>query len=142
MSLKALSDYPAYDGFYHFVASTKYRKNMFLEKEKRTRLAEIISDICKGKDAIELCALTVAYNHVHILVQTSLDTSVVGKTLFGASSRYMRMEYPELVAEAQTGLWGGKSFKAIKDKTHLQRCISYIQRHMPDNTKVDDYESL
>lgn len=86
---------------------------------------------------MELYAITIAYNHVHILVQTSQDVSKVGKALFGASSRNMRQAYSELITEANKGLWGGTSVKAIKDENHLQNCLSYIQRHRPDNTKID-----
>lgn len=110
---------------------------MFLSEERRIGLEKIISDICKRTDNLELYAITIAYNHVHILVRTSLDISKVGKTLFGASSRNMRQLYPELVVEADKGLWGGTSAKAIKDESHLQHCLSYIQRHRPDNTKID-----
>ena len=137
MSLKISSDYPAYNEFYHFIAATKYRKNMFLAEERRTELKKIISDICKRKANLELYAITIAYNHVHILVQTSQDVSKVGKALFGASSRDMRQAYSELITEANKGLWGGTSVKAIKDENHLQNCLSYIQRHRPDNTKID-----
>lgn len=137
MSLKIFSDYPAYNGFYHFIAATKYRNNMFLAEERRTELEKIISNICKRMDDLELREITIAYNHVYILVQTTQDVSKVGKALFGASSRNMRQTYPELITEATKGLWGGTSVKAIKDENHLQNCLSYIQRHRPDNTKID-----
>jgi hypothetical protein len=65
-----------------------------------------------------------------------LDSSKVGQLLFGATSRRMRQEYPILVEEIPAALWGGKSWAAIKDENHLKRCISYIQRHLPDNTKI------
>ena len=71
MSLKISTDYPAYNGFYHFIAATKYRNNLFSAEERRMELEKIISNICKKTDDLELYAITIAYNHVHILVQTS-----------------------------------------------------------------------
>lgn len=134
--MKQLSDYPAYENYYHFVGSTKYRKNLFYSAEIRVRLEKIIEEIIEAKEGIELVAITIAYNHIHVLVKTELRISQVGQILFGASSRLLRKEFPILVEQVEQGLWGGKSWEAIKDMAHFQNCVSYIKRHQPDNTKV------
>lgn len=134
--MKQLSDNKAYENYYQFMGSTKYRKNLFYDNEIRERLKYIISEIFEQRDDIELVESTVAYNHIHVLVKTELDTSKVGQLLFGTSSRLIRKEYPILVEQVPKGLWGGKSWEPIVDKSHLDNCISYIKRHQPDNTKV------
>lgn len=134
--MKQLSAYPAYDNYYHFVGSTKYRKNLFYDDEIRMRLKVIIEKIFENKQEVEVIESTVAFNHIHVLVKLDLLPSQVGQILFGASSRILRKEFPILVDLVEKGLWGGKSYEAIKDKEHLNNCISYIRRHQPDNTKV------
>lgn len=134
--MKQLSDYPAYENYYHFVGSTKYRKNLFYNDDIRSRLKSLIGEILERKVEIELIESTVAYNHIHVLVKTELLPAQVGQILFGASSRLLRKEFPVLVEQVEKGLWGGKSWEAIKDEGHLNNCISYIQRHRPDNTKA------
>lgn len=88
------------------------------------------------KQGVELIESTVAFNHIHVLVKTDLLPSQIAQTLFGASSRILRKEFPILVEMSEKSLWGGKSCEAIKDEKHLKNCISYIHRHQPDNTKV------
>lgn len=134
--MKMLSDYPAYDDCYHFVASTKYRKDLFISEEMRTRLKNIITDIV-SKTGAELLACTVAYNHMHVLVKSELPAEKMGNSIFGASSRSMRSEYPELKNQIESGLWGGTSCEAIRDGNHLTNAILYINRHLPDNTKIN-----
>lgn len=136
MSMKQLSNYPAYENYYHFIGATKYRKDLFYNEVIRNRLKSLVEEILGHKTEIELVECTVAYNHIHVLLKTDLSPSQVGQILFGTSSRYLRKEFPILVEQVETGLWGGKSWEAIKDEKHLDNCISYIQRHQPDNTKV------
>ena len=137
MSMKQRSDYPAYQDCYHMVGATKYRKNLFLDEEMRVRLAEIIQEVIQEKDGVDLIECTVAYNHIHVLIKTSIEISKIGQVIFGASSRIIRKEYPILVQEIESGLWGGKSWNAIKDQEHFENCKLYIRRHKPDNTKMD-----
>lgn len=134
--MKQLSDNEAYDGYYQFIGSTKYRKNLFYDNEIRGRLKDIIAEILNQRDDIELVESAVAYNHIHVLVKTELEPSKVAQLLFGASSRLIRKEYHILVEQVPKGLWGGKSWEPIVDKSHLDNCVSYIKRHKPDNTKL------
>lgn len=134
--MKVLSDWEPYENYYQFVGAAKYRKDLFLNESIRRRLEEIITDILRNK-GIGTEAITVAYNHVHVLFRTELTPSQIGQVLWGASSRQLRKEFPCLVEEAQKGLWGGRSWEAIKDEKHLINCRSYIERHRPDNTKLD-----
>lgn len=137
MGMKQLSNYDAYNGYYQFVGATKYRKELFKDEKIRDSLKTIITNVVSNKTGVELVECTVAYNHIHVLVKTELAPADVGQVLFGASSRQIRSEYPILVDEVKAGLWGGKSWEAIKDEMHLNNCVSYIRRHQPDNTKLD-----
>lgn len=138
MGMKRLSSYPAYLNYYHIVGAVKYRKEVFIDEKMRERLGEIIREIIRKKEGVEVIECAVAYNHVHVLIQTSIDISKVGQVVFGASSRIIREEYSTLKQEIENGLWGGKSWCAIKDETHLENCSSYIRRHRPDNTKMEN----
>lgn len=135
--MKMLSNNPAYENHYHFTGATKYRKELFNEEQIRNRLKEIIYEISAKKEEIEVIESTVAYNHIHILVKSDMNPSKVCQILFGTSSRIMRKEFPILVREITRGLWGGKACKPIEDANHFNSCISYIQRHQPDNTKIE-----
>lgn len=134
--MKQLSENEAYENFYQFIGSTKYRKNLFYDNAIRERLRCIINEIFDKREDIELVESTVAYNHIHVLVKTELEPSQVGQLLFGTSSRLLRKEIPILVEQIPKGLWGGKSWKPIVDEKHLDNCISYIRRHQHDNTKL------
>ncbi len=48
------------------------------------------------------------YNHIHVLLQTDLTPCEVGQVLFGATSRLLRKEFPQLISEAEKELWGRK----------------------------------
>lgn len=134
--IKRLSNWPPYENYYQFIGSAKYRKNLFYDEAIRNHLQEIIRNILERRE-VEVVALTVAYNHFHVLIKTEMTPSQVGQVLFGSSSRQLRKEFPVLIDEAEKGLWGGRSWEAIKDYSHLINCKSYIERHMPDNTKVE-----
>ena len=137
MATKQLRDNPAYDQCYHFIASTKYRKSVFCDERMRTRLSEIIESVVDSLEGTTCLAITVAYNHIHVLIKSDMLLSEISQRLFGVTSRIMRKEYPELLSLNRQSLWGGKSAKPIVDETHLQNCISYIRRHQPDNTKIE-----
>lgn len=137
--MKILTNYAAYEGYYHLGAATKRRKPLFLDQTIRERLKEMIEEVAKRSDSFELVECTVANNHVHILVKTIAEISKVGQVIFGASSRMLRKEYPVLVEQEPKGLWGGTGCRAIKDQEHLENCKSYIRRHQPDNTKIEEW---
>ena len=137
MATKQLRDNPAYNQCYHFIASTKYRKNVFCDERMRARLGEIIESVVGTLEGTTCLVSTVAYNHVHVLIKSDMEPSKISQRLFGVTSRNMRKEYPELLSLNKVSLWGGKGYEPIVDETHLQNCISYIRRHQPDNTKIE-----
>ncbi|MCD7834080.1 MAG: IS200/IS605 family transposase [Lachnospiraceae bacterium] len=138
MALKMLGDYPAYNDYYHFTLSTKFRKKMFEKEQMRNRLYHIIAEIINTHERMELVDCTVAYDHVHVLLKSDMSPSDISQVLSGVSSRLLRKEFPELVRISPKALWGGKSCLPIKDQSHLNNCISYIHKHQPDNTKIDE----
>lgn len=137
MSLKYLNEPPAYNNCYHFVGAVYKRKSVFMTEEMRNKLVEIVNQTMVTSKGLKIHAITVAYNHVHVLIEGDIEPSKIAQSLLGASSRMMRECYPELKTEEMPRLWGGKSCKYIKDEEYLQNAISYITRHRPDNTKVD-----
>ena len=136
MATKLLNENKPYKNHYHFIASTKYRKNAFMEEHMRKRLKEIIEYVVFTMEDTTLIETTVAFNHIHVLLQSSLPVAKISQRLYGATARLMRKEFPELLELSKDSLWGGKSCEPVKDENHLNNCISYIRRHRPDNTKV------
>ena len=51
--MKQLSENEAYENFYQFIGSTKYRKNLFYDNAIRERLRCIINEIFDKKEDIE-----------------------------------------------------------------------------------------
>ena len=138
MSRKKQYTYPAYHGHYHLVVPTKYKGSCFYTSEMRSRLREIIETVLQELEGVELVACAVAINHIHVLVKSSQDISLVARYILGVSSRYMRKEYPELIEFHKTALWDGKSCRAIRDAEDLRNCILYIGQHLPNDTKTED----
>lgn len=134
--LKYLNEPPAYNNCYHFVASSKYRNDVFLDGDVR----ESLIDFVKSKSIsmnLDLLAVTVAYNHIHILVKGDELPAKIAQGLFGFISFSMRKKYIQLKNNSDTSLWGGTSCNYIRDEQHLLNTISYIERHQPDNTKIE-----
>lgn len=101
------------------MGATKYRKNLFYDDNIRERLKCIIKEQFEKNEHIELIESTVAYNHIHVLVKTELDTSRVGQLLFGVTSRLLRKEFPVLIDRCQRDC-GGSSWGPIVDEKHLK----------------------
>ncbi|MCC8152561.1 MAG: IS200/IS605 family transposase [Lachnospiraceae bacterium] len=137
MSMKMVGSFPGYQNYYHLVRSTKYRKSLFVNLDVRNRLRDVLMEISEQMEGLKIDEVTVAYNHVHLLIKTELPLDKVAKKLYGVSSRLLRKEFPFLKEESVEALWGGRECISIKDRDHLLNCRSYIQRHQPDNTKVD-----
>ncbi len=134
--LKYLNEPPAYNNCYHFVASSKYRNDVFLDEDVR----ESLIDYARTKSInikLDLLAVTIAYNHIHILVKGDEVPAKIAQGLFGFISFSIRKKYEQVRDINETSLWGGTSCKYIKDEQHLINTIFYIERHQPDNTKIE-----
>jgi putative transposase len=129
------SEYPPHENCYHFTAATKYRKSVFTEPI-RDRLAHHIREKAASLN-LKVHAVAVAVNHVHILVQGDVAPPKISQFLFGYTSRLIRKEFPELVTLNAEQLWGGKACTNIKNQEHLENATAYINRHDPNDTRVE-----
>lgn len=136
MTIKQLNDTPAYDNCYQLIAITNCKKNVFCKEAMRNRLKEIIELTLGGMPGTTCITSTVAFNHVHVLLKTELDPLKITIRLFGIASRIMRNEYPELLSLHKKSLWDEKTYTPVTDEEHFHYCLSYMQKHQPDNTTV------
>lgn len=104
--LKYLNEPPAYNNCYHFVASSKYRNDVFLDEDVRESLIDFVKSKCVNMN-LDLLAVTVAYNHIHILVKGDELPAKIAQGLFGFISFSMRKKYIQLKDNNDTQLWGG-----------------------------------
>ena len=89
MSLKYLNKPPAYNNCYHFVGAVYKRKSVFMTEEMRNKLIEIVNQTMVISKDLKIHAITVAYNHLHVLIEADIEPSKIAQSLFGASSRIM-----------------------------------------------------
>ena len=91
-----------FDVKYHFVWTTKYRKEL-LTGRVALRLRELVREICRTND-IEILQGHVAKDHVHILVSAppNMSASKIMQYVKGKTSRKLLMEFRRLNKE----FWG------------------------------------
>jgi len=130
---------PGWNNNLHFVTVCKKRKNGFNTPEKLQRVKEAFLEKA-SKLGITVHAITVAYNHVHFLVNSNgKNHSDIAKELNGYTAFILRKEFEDLKTVVhQKSLWGGKSCRAIEDEEHFNNALRYINSHQPDNTKIPD----
>ena len=85
-----------FDIKYHFVWTTKYRKEL-LTGQVGLRLRELVREICRTND-IEILQGHVAKDHVHILVSAppNMSASKIMQYVKGKTSRKLMMEFRHL----------------------------------------------
>ena len=91
-----------FDIKYHFVWTTKYRKQLLMG-QVGLRLRELIREICRTND-IEILQGHVAKEHVHILVSAppNISASKIMQYVKGKTSRKLMMEFRHL----NKAFWG------------------------------------
>ena len=133
-----LQPYEPYNNCYHFVGHTKSRIKFFETEEMRTALSAAIIESVQVLPNTKVLAVATAYTHFHALIQSNLPTYVIGKYLYGGTSRIMRSKFPALLELDKNRLWFGRAIMPIENERHFKNSMSYITRHNPDNTKKDD----
>lgn len=93
-----------YDFTYHLVFVTKYRRNVFVNKQLRNDMKQILYTISQGNDSV-IEKLEVMPDHIHMLLsfKPKYSPSNIVKSYKGTSAR----EWFKLHPETKSKLWGG-----------------------------------
>jgi putative transposase len=116
-----------YNCKYHVVWVTKYRRSV-LNQKIETRLKEILKNIAT-EIKVEILEMEVGdMNHVHLLISLDPQFGVhkAVKRFKGASSRYLRKEFPQLKSRLPT-LWTNSYFVSTVGGAPLAKIKEYIQ---------------
>ena len=116
-----------YNCKYHVVWVTKYRRPV-LTQVIETRLKEILKNIAT-EIKVDILEMEVGeLNHVHLLISLDPQFGVhkAVKRFKGASSRYLRKEFPQLKSRLPT-LWTNSYFASTVGGAPLAKIKEYIQ---------------
>ncbi|MEL4897028.1 IS200/IS605 family transposase [Crocosphaera sp. Alani8] len=112
---------------YHVVWVTKYRRPV-LTDEIQNRLKELLLKISTEIN-VEILEMEIGdCNHVHLLISLDPQFGVhkAVKRFKGATSRYLRLEFPELKQRLPT-LWTNSYFVSTVGGAPLAKIKEYIQ---------------
>ena len=115
-----------YNCKYHVVWVTKYRRPV-LTQEIENRLKEILNNIAI-EIQVDILEMEVGdMNHVHILMSLDPQFGVhkAVRRFKGASSRYLRKEFPQLKSRLPT-LWTNSYFVSTVGGAPLAKIKEYI----------------
>ena len=112
---------------YHVVWCTKYRRKVLTNKVD-ARLKELLKEIALSID-VELLEMEIGdENHVHLLLSLDPQFGIhrAVKRLKGATSRYLRLEFPHLKQRIPS-LWTNSYFVSTVGGAPLAKIKKYIQ---------------
>ncbi len=111
---------------YHVVWCPKYRRKV-LKDGVDVRLKEIITQIAT-EIAVDVLEMEVMPDHIHILLEVDPQFGVhkAIRRFKGASSRYLRQEFPHLKSRLPT-LWTNSYFVSTVVGAPLEVVKQYIQ---------------
>lgn len=111
---------------YHIVWTPKYRRKV-LKDGVDARLKELLQQIAAGIE-VEILEMEVVEDHVHLLIEVDPQFGVhkAIKRLKGATSRYLRLEFPHLRQRLPT-LWTNSYFVSTVGGAPLEAVKEYIQ---------------
>ena len=128
MALKSYKSgrHVVYSSKYHVVWCPKYRRKV-LTDGVAARLEAILRSLCQEMEA-EIIALEIMPDHVHLLVEIHPQFGVhrLVKRLKGASSRYLRQEFPALRSRLPT-LWTNSYFVSTVGGAPLSVIKQYVE---------------
>jgi putative transposase len=109
--------------WYHIVLVTKMRGKIFQWKQTNVIANRAFEDVCQ-KHSIDLFSKEVMPDHVHLFVSCPPNYSVrkLFQVLKGASSFYIRREYPSL-----------KKFKTLWNRGTMYRSIGNVSADSVQN---------
>jgi putative transposase len=110
---------------YHLVWCPKRRKKV-LVGGIRQRLEELVREVCAEK-GVDIVAMEVMPDHVHLFVSTHPDMSIVDviRYIKGRSSRCLREEFPELLK--LPSLWTHSYFVSTAGNVSSETIRRYIE---------------
>ncbi|AOY83974.1 IS200/IS605 family transposase [Moorena producens JHB] len=110
---------------YHVVWCPKYRRRV-LVGEVEKRLKELLYQIAE-EIQVEIIELEVMPDHVHLLCECDPQFGIhkVVKRLKGATSRYLRQQFPKLKSRLPT-LWTNSYFLSTVGGASLETIKRYV----------------
>lgn len=111
---------------YHVVWASKYRRNVLVDGVD-VRLKELLNEIAQQIN-VEIIEMEVMPDHVHLLVEVDPQFGIhkAVKRFKGATSRYLRSEFPWLKSRIPT-LWTNSYFVSTVGGAPLEVIKQYIQ---------------
>ena len=122
------SPHASYRLYYHLVWGTKYRKAA-LREEIGSRLVQMITMTCK-KEGYKLLGIHVEPEHVHILISLNPTHNVANivSRIKGATSRALRLEFPELSMVDEKSLWANGYYAHTVGDANVAQIKAYLDR--------------
>ncbi|KYC42552.1 transposase [Scytonema hofmannii PCC 7110] len=111
---------------YHVIFCPKYRRKVLINAVA-IRLKELLAQIALEIQA-EILEMEIMPDHVHLLVEVDPQFGIhrVVKRFKGATSRYLRLEFPELKSKLPS-LWTNSYFVSTVGGAPLDVVKMYIQ---------------
>lgn len=111
---------------YHVVWTPKYRRNV-LKDGVDIRLKELLQQIAK-QIQVDIIEMEIMPDHVHLLIEVDPQFGIhkAVKRFKGATSRYLRLEFPHLKSRLPT-LWTNSYFVSTVGRAPLEIVKQYIQ---------------
>ena len=114
---------------YHFVWSTKYRRNVIVDQIE-TRLKQLFVEIANQHD-FHIQEMEVMPDHCHIFVMChpKYAPSTIIKVLKGVSARILFMEFPQIKRKLSGGhLWNPSYYVGSVGNMSKEVVLKYIQQ--------------
>ncbi len=126
MTAFKLNNNIVYSCKYHVVWSPKYRRHVLIDGVD-VRLKELLMQIAAGIE-VDIIEMEIMSDHVHLLLSVAPQFGIhkAVKRLKGATSRYLRQEFPHLKKRLPT-LWTNSYFVATVGGAPLEVIKRYIQ---------------
>lgn len=111
---------------YHVVWTPKYRRSV-LKDGVDLRLKELLEQIAK-EIRVDIIEMEIMPDHVHLLIEVDPQFGIhkAVKRFKGATSRYLRLEFPQLKSKLPT-LWTNSYFVSTVGGAPLDIVKLYIQ---------------
>ncbi len=111
---------------YHVVWTPKYRRKVLVDGVD-VRLKELLGQIAQQIN-VEIIEMEIMPDHVHLLIEVEPQFGIhkAIKRFKGATSRYLRLEFPQLKSKLPT-LWTNSYFVSTVGGAPLEVIKQYIQ---------------